>query len=193
MAKITMVNSLTLDGVMQAPARQDEDTRGGFAHGGWAGAYQDAIIGKRMGEMMANAEGSLLLGRRTYENFYSVWPKRTNNPYTEHLNRVQKYVASRTLKEPLAWQNSVLLEGDAADAVANLKKKEGKNLCILGSGELAQSLIRRNLIDEYVLLITPIVLGSGRKLFSDSDPIRLRLVESLTSSTGVILARYLVT
>jgi dihydrofolate reductase len=190
MGKITVVNNITLDGVMQAPARPDEDPRGGFAHGGWAIPYQDSVIAGKMGGMMASAEGALLLGRRTYEDFFSVWPKRTNNPFTEHLNKVQKFVASRTLKEPLPWQNSTLLNGDAGDAVATLKKQDDQNLAILGSGELIKSLIRRNLIDEYVLLIFPIVLGTGRRLFPDGETIRLRLVERLPTPSGVIIATY---
>ncbi len=190
MGKITVVNSVTLDGVMQGPARPDEDTRGGFTKGGWGIPFQDAVSGKKMGEMMAKGDGALLLGRRTYENFYSVWPKRKDNPYTDHLNKTQKYVASRTLKEPLPWENSVLLKGDAADAVADLKKKSGMNLGILGSGELIHSLLQRNLIDEFVLVITPIVLGEGRKLFTEGDSAQFRLVESLPTTTGVIIATY---
>lgn len=190
MGKITVVNNITLDGVMQAPARPDEDPRGGFAHGGWAIPFQDSVIGAKMGAMMGSAQGSLLLGRRTYEDFFSVWPERTDNPFTEHLNNVRKYVASRTLKEPLPWQNSTLLKGDAADAVAALKKKEDTDLGILGSGELIQSLIRRNLIDEYVLLIYPISLGTGRRLFPDGRTVHLRLVESLPTPSGVIIATY---
>jgi len=190
MGKITVVNNITLDGVMQAPARPDEDTRGRFAHGGWAIPYQDSVMASKMGEMMASGEGSLLLGRRTYENFYSVWPKRTDNPFTEHLNNVQKYVASTTLKQPLPWQNSTLLHGDAAEAVAALKQDHNESFAILGSGELIQSLIRRNLIDEYVLSIYPLVLGTGRRLFPEGEVVRLRLVESLTTTTGVIIANY---
>jgi dihydrofolate reductase len=187
MGKITVVNNITLDGVMQAPARPDEDPLGGFALSGWGIPYQDGVIAQKMGAMMASGEGSLLLGRRTYEDFYSVWPKRTDNPFTEHLNKVQKYVASRSLKEPLPWQNSTLLKGDA---VAALKGQEDQSFAILGSGELIQSLIRRNLIDEYMLLIFPIVLGTGRRLFPDEETVRLRLVESLTATTGVIIATY---
>jgi len=188
--KITVINNVTLDGVMQGPARPDEDTRGGFTHGGWAIPYQDSVLAKKMGEMMASGNGSLLLGKRTYEDFYSVWPKRTDNPITQHLNQVQKYVASTTLKEPLPWQNSVLLGGDAADAVAALKRQDGGDLAVLGSGELIKSLIRRRLIDEYVLLIFPIALGSGRRLFPEGEVVRLRLVDSLTTTTGVIIASY---
>lgn len=190
MAKVRVVNALTLDGVMQAPARADEDTRGGFVHGGWAAGYQDPVVAARMGAMMANARGSLLLGRRTYQDFYSVWPKRTDNPYTGHLNRATKYVASQTLEEPLPWQNSILLEGEAGDTVGALKQQHDGDLTILGSGELVRSLAERDLIDEYVLTIAPIVLGSGRRLFGQGRTTRLQLVDGLVGPTGVILATY---
>lgn len=190
MAKLVVVMNLTLDGVMQAPARPDEDTRFGFRHGGWAVDYQDPVIARRMGERMANARGSLLLGRRTYEDFYSVWPKRTDNPYTDHLNRTTKYVASRTIDEPLPWQNSVLLKGEAAETVAALKRRHDGDLTLLGSGDLTRSLASRDLIDEYVLTIAPVVLGSGQRLFPAGMTARLRLVDSLVGPTGVILATY---
>jgi len=140
--------------------------------------------------MMAGADGSLLLGRRTYQQFFSFWPKQTNNPYTEHLNKVQKYVASTTLKEPLPWQNSILLNGDAADAVAAMSEKENKNFTVLGSGDLIRSLMKRNLIDEFVLLTFPITLGTGRRLFPDGISVRLRLKESIASTSGVIISTY---
>lgn len=190
MGRVVVVNTVTLDGVMQAPARPDEDTRGGFEHGGWARAYQDGAIAGRMAEMMARARGSLLLGRWTYESFYSVWPKRKNNPFTEQLSRATKYVASETLKEPLAWQNSILLTGDVAEAVAALKSHHDGDLTILGSGELVRSLFRRDLIDEYVLTIAPIVLGSGQRLFPEGKAARLRLVDSLVGSNGAFLTTY---
>jgi dihydrofolate reductase len=189
MGQITVVNNITLDGVMQAPARPDEDTRGGFTHGGWANPYQDEIIGKRMGEMMGAAKGSLLFGRTTYEDLYSYWPKQNDNPFTEHLNKIHKYVASATLKDPLPWENSTLLNGDVADQVATLKKEE-QNFTILGSGKLIRSLMSRNLIDTYVLLIFPLVLGTGLKLFADGALAKLKLVDSMASSTGVIIATY---
>jgi dihydrofolate reductase len=190
MSRVVVTNSLTLDGVMQAPARPDEDVRGGFTHGGWALPYNDAVMGRVMGEGMAKG-GALLLGRRTYEDFYAVWPSRTDNPYTEVLNNAQKYVASTTLREPLPWRNSTLLKGDAAEAVAALKQQPGKDIVILGSGELAQSLMRRNLIDEYVLLIHPLILGSGRRFFADGASFAaLRLVNAVTTSTGVVIATY---
>ena len=194
MSKVVVTNNVTLDGVMQAPARPDEDTRGGFTHGGWAIPYNDAVMASVMAERMAEGMskgGALLLGRRTYEDFYAVWPNRTDNPYTEVLNNSQKYVASTTLREPLPWQNSTLLRGDAAEAVARLKEESGKDLVILGSGELVQSLMRRNLVDEYVLLIHPLVLGSGFRLFTDGSAFAaLRLVDTSTTTTGVVIATY---
>ncbi|HJU98474.1 MAG TPA: dihydrofolate reductase family protein [Jiangellaceae bacterium] len=190
MSKIVVFNSLTLDGVMQAPGRPDEDRRGGFEHGGWAQPYMDAVVGEVAGKGMAQG-GSILLGRRTYEDFFSYWPHQTDNPFTEVLDNTQKYVASRTLEEPLAWQNSTLLEGDAADAVAELRKRPGKDIVVLGSGDLLQSLIRPGLVDVYMLLIHPLVLGSGRRLFPDDGSLaRLRLVDSVTTTTGVIIATY---
>jgi dihydrofolate reductase len=190
MSKVVVFASLTLDGVMQAPGRPDEDPRGGFEHGGWAQPYNDPVMGSVIAEGMANA-GPLLLGRRTYEDFSSFWPHQTDNPFTEVLGNTLKYVASTTLEEPLSWSNSSLLEGDAAEAVARLKQQPGKDIVVLGSGELVQSLRRRNLVDEYVLLIHPLVLGSGRRLFPDGDVLAaLRLVDSKTTTTGVVIATY---
>jgi len=187
MSKIVAFISLTLDGVMQAPGRPDEDRRGGFEYGGWAAPYATMDAAD---ESMGNT-GALLLGRRTYEDFYTVWPNRTDNPFTEVLDNAQKYVASTTLEEPLPWINSTLLKGDAAEAVAKLKEEPGKDIVILGSGELVQSLMRRNLIDEYVLLIHPLVLGSGRRLFADGGAFAaLRLVKTRTTTTGVVIATY---
>ena len=190
MRKIVVFMNLTLDGVMQAPGRPDEDRRGGFEHGGWALTYADAVMGKVAGESMAGT-GGILLGRRTYEDFYSVWPNRTDNPFTEVLNNTPKFVASRTLKEPLPWMNSTLLKGDAAEAVAGLKEQPGKDIVVLGSGDLLQSLMPCNLIDDYVLQIHPLILGSGRRLFADGDSrVALRLVDTTTTSTGVMIATY---
>ena len=188
MSKVVVFNNLTLDGVMQAPGRPDEDRRGGFEYGGWATPYATMEAAE---ESMANT-GALLMGRRTYEDFYTVWPNQTDNPFTEVLNNTQKYVASTTLQEPLPWVNSTLLKGDAAEAVARLKQEPGKDLVILGSGELIQSLMRRNLVDKYVLLIHPLILGSGRHLFTDGGSFAaLRLLNTKTMSTGVMIATYL--
>jgi dihydrofolate reductase len=149
-----VINNLTLNGVMQAPGRPDEDTRGGVEPGGWARMPNDDPDLRAMGEQMAQS-GALLLGRRTDEDFYGFWPNQQDNAFTEALNNVEKYVASTTLKEPLPWNNSTLLEGDAADAVAGLKEQPGKDLVVLGSGEPVQSLMRRDLVDAYVLLTDP--------------------------------------
>ena len=189
MRKVIVFVSVTLNGVMQAPARPDEDVRGGFTHGGWAIPYADEVMGRVAGGSMAGT-GAIVLGRRTYEDFYSVWPNRKDNPYTEVLNNSLKYVASRTLREPLPWMNSKLLEGDAADAVARLKEQPGKDMVVLGSGELVQSLMRRNIVDEFVLQTHPLVLGSGRRLFNAGDATPLRLVDSTTTSKGVVIATY---
>jgi len=190
MSKIVVFTNLTLDGVMQAPGRPDEDRRGGFEHGGWAAPYAAMTAA---GESTPHF-GALLLGRRTYEDFYAVWPNRTDNPYTAVLNNTQKYVASTTLSEPLPWINSTLLKGDAAEAVARLKEELDKDLVIMGSGELVQSLMRANLIDEYVLLIHPLVLGSGRRLFPEGSAFAtLRLVGAKTTNTGVVIATYAAT
>jgi dihydrofolate reductase len=190
MRKVVVFTSLTLDGVMQAPGRPDEDRRGGFEHGGWAQPYSDPVMGEMAGKGMADT-GAILLGSRTYQDFYAYWPNQTDNPFTEVLNSTQKYVASTTLTEPLAWRNSTLLEGDAADAVARLKQQPGKDLVVLGSGELIQSLRRHDLVDSYVLLIHPLVLGSGRRLFPDGAPAgSLRLVDAVTTTTGVVIATY---
>src|SRR2546428_6329209 len=187
MSKVFLFTNLTLDGVMQAPGRPDEDRRDGFEHGGWATPYATMEAAE---ESMANT-GALLLGRRTYEDFYTVWPNRTDNPFTALLNNTQKYVASTTLSEPLSWSNSTLLKGDAAEAVARLKEEPGKDLVVLGSGELIQSLMRRNLVDEYVLLIHPLVLGSGRRLFTDGGAFAaLRLLATSTPTTGVVIPTY---
>jgi dihydrofolate reductase len=185
--KVVVFVNLTLDGVMQAPGRPDEDTRDGFKHGGWGAPYAAMASA---GEAMSNV-GAMLFGRRTYEDFYSVWPRQTDSPYSTFLDNIPKYVASTTLKEPLPWKNSTLLRGDAAEAVARLRKEQGKDLVVMGSGQLIQSLMRRNLVDEYVLLIHPLVLGTGRRLFADGGAsASLRLVGSKTTDKGVVIATY---
>ena len=189
MRKLSVTVSLSLDGVMQAPGRPDEDVRGGFARGGWANPYNDEVLGRRMAEGMSK-ETELLFGRRTYQDFYGVWPNRTDNPFTEVLDRTRKYVASRTLVGPLPWRNSTLLSGDAAESVTELKRRPGPDLVVLGSGNLVQTLRRAGLVDEYFLLIHPLILGTGSRLFPDGSPADLHLVESLTTTTGVIIASY---
>jgi dihydrofolate reductase len=186
MADIQVFMSVSLDGVMQAPARPDEDTRGGFSRGGWATKYADPVMWEGMGRA-----GSLLFGRRTYEDFYGVWPERSDNPFTPVLNASQKYVVSRTLEEPLPWENSTLLRGDAVATVAELKENLDPDVMILGSGELVRSLMGSDLIDAYTLLIHPLVLGEGQRLFADGvPPTDLELVGSKTTGTGVVIATY---
>jgi dihydrofolate reductase len=189
MRKVAVTEHLTLDGVMQAPGRPDEDTRGGFQHGGWAIPNNDEVMARVMGEGMAKG-GPLLFGRRTYEDFYGFWPHQKDNPFTDVLNDVEKFVASRRLTDPLPWNNSTLLKGDAAETVKELKEQPGEDIGVVGSGELVQSLIRHRLVDEYLLMIHPLVLGSGRRLFPEGVHSSLRLVDSVTTTTGVVIATY---
>jgi dihydrofolate reductase len=189
MSRVVVINHVTVDGVMQAPGRPEEDTRDGFRHGGWASPNVDAVVmtalGARMGEGMR-----LLLGRRSYEGILGYWNTQ-DSPFTPALNNAGKYVASRTLSEPLRWPNSALLRGDVPEAVAQLKQQPGSDMIVMGSGELIQTLMRKQLIDEYLLMIHPLVLGSGRRLFAHgSTPARLHLVDSTASTTGVVIATY---
>jgi dihydrofolate reductase len=189
MSRVVVFEHLTLDGVMQAPGRPDEDRRGGFEHGGWATLW-DPVIGSAAEASMAKTE-ALLLGRRTYEDFHSYWPNQTDNAFTDVLNNTPKYVTSRTLREPLPWANSTLLNGDAADSVPSLKERLARDVVVLGSGELVQTLALNGLVDEYVLLIHPLVLGSGRRLFDDTGaPTTLQLVDAKTSPSGVLITTY---
>ena len=167
---VTVISGVTLDGVVQAPARPDEDTRDGCTHGGWAVPYGDEAATAAWGQAIAKATGGggLLLGRRTYFDFIEAWPKRApGHPYTATLTKTPKYVASTTLTEPLPWENSTLL----TDPVQQLPgRKRERDLVIMGSGALVQSLSRAGLIDEYVLMIHPLVLGEGRRLFPAGFP-----------------------
>lgn len=189
MCRIVAVNSVTLDGVTQAPGHPDEDRRGGFAHGGWAAPYGDSVFAEAMAQSMSTT-GALLFGRRTYEHFFEVWPNHPEpNPFTDVLNRTRKYVASKTLAEPLPWRNSTLLAGEAAETVRALKQQPGKDVVILGSGALVRSLMAHGLVDEFLLAIHPLVLGSGQRFF-DGSTASLRLTESVTTTTGVVVATY---
>jgi dihydrofolate reductase len=187
---VVVINHLTLDGVMQGPGRADEDTRDGFDHGGWSVPYIDEVMGQALGTRMERS-GGLLFGRRTYEDLMSYWNAQPDSPFTAALNNAPKYIASRTLREPLPWDHSSLLDGDAADAVAELKTQPGADLHIMGSGELIQTLMGRGLIDEYMLMIHPLVLGSGRRLFTEGSAFgSLRLIDATPTSTGVVIATY---
>lgn len=187
--QIVVFTNLTLDGVMQAPGSQDEDPRDGFQYGGWAAPFNAMASSEAISSMPAT--GAILFGRRTYEIFYDYWPKQTDSPYTELLNNTPKYVTSRTLKEPLPWMNSTLLEGEASESVAMLKNQPGPDMMIMGSGELIHTLMEYNLIDLYVLLIHPLILGTGRRLFANaSPPTNLKLIDAKTTPTGVVVATY---
>jgi dihydrofolate reductase len=190
MSRIVVMNQVTLDGVMQAPGRPDEDTRGGFAHGGWG--RPDDAVGKAMGERMAAGGGlaGWLFGRRTYEDLLSYWNRQPDSPFGPALNNSRKYVASSTLAEPLPWPNSTLLQGDVPSAVAALKARTEGVLAIMGSGELIASLMRAGLIDEYLLMIHALVLGTGRRLFPEDVHVPLRLTDSTTTATGIVIASY---
>ena len=191
MRRIIVNDSVTLDGVMQAPGRPDEDRRGGFTHGGWAGPYFDEVMAREAGTGMGKGS-AFLLGRRTYEDFASVWPTMpADNMFTKVLNESPKYVASRTLAEPLAWQNSHRLNGDVVEAVRDLKAEDGPDLVVLGSGELIRALLPHGLIDEVRLLIHPLVLGTGIRLFDAGTSLAtFTLVDSKPTTTGVIIATY---
>jgi dihydrofolate reductase len=190
MSKLVVAEFVSLDGVMQAPGGEEEDREGGFEYGGWQMGYNDEVSGERIGASMTQT-GSFLLGRKTYEIFAAYWPTQSDDdPFAKILNGLPKYVASTTLSEPLAWQNSTLLQGDVAKAVAELKRGEGGNIVVLGSGGLVQTLYENDLVDEYALMITPIVLGSGKKLFRELPKKPLKLADSVTTSTGVVMATY---
>ena len=193
MGRIVVMNHVTLDGVMQGPGRADEDTRDGFTQGGWASrsVTPDDATGKTMGERMAAGGGlaGWLFGRRTYEDLLATWNAQ-GGPFKDALNNTPKYVASTTASEPLPWPNSTLLRGDTVDAVRALKAQAGGVLAIMGSGVLIGSLMAADLIDEYLLMIHPLVLGSGRRLFPAGVHVSLRLTGSVNTAAGVVVATY---
>jgi dihydrofolate reductase len=190
MRMLRLIEFLSLDGVIQAPGAPEEDTEGGFRHGGWQRPYFDEVLGAAAAEGMA-ATDSYLFGRKTYEKMAAYWPTApADDPYARHLNGTPKYVASRTL-EAVEWQNSTLLKGEVAKEVAKLKEQPGQNIAVLGSGDLVQTLIRDDLVDEYWLVVFPIVLGSGKRLFREADQaVKLRLVDSKATGTGGVMLTY---
>ena len=192
MRSITVTMWVTLDGVVQGLGRPDEDTRGGFTHGGWGQRYNDEVMGREMAKAMAKP-GDMLFGRRTWQDFITAWGRRTDgNPVTTRMNATTKYVVSRTLEDADAWQNSIPLRGDAAGTVAELKARPGGDLGIVGSASLVRSLHAAALIDRYTLLICPLTLGSGTRLFDDPGPLtEFDLTGSVTTTTGVIIAQYI--
>jgi dihydrofolate reductase len=189
MRKLMVNTFLTLDGVMQAPGGPEEDHSGGFALGGWSVNYWDDLMGQVMTEVMS-VPFDLVLGRKTYDIFAAYWPHAPEEAGAKPLNDATKYVASRS-RPTLEWGPSVLIEGDAAERIAELKKGDGPELQVHGSGNLIQTLMRHNLVDQYRLWVFPLVIGSGKRLFSDGTiPSALRLVDSKVSTTGVVIGTY---
>ena len=188
---ISVFLSVTLDGVVQGLGRPDEDVRGGFRYGGWGQDYVDEVMSREAGKGMARP-GDMLFGHRTWRDFITAWGTRTDdNPFTAHMNAVTKYVASRTLRTADEWHNSVLLRGEATQTVADLKAQPGKDLSIIGSASLVRALHAAGLIDHYTLLIHPLSLGTGARLFDRPAPLtRYALTGTVTTTTGVIIADY---
>jgi dihydrofolate reductase len=195
MRKVIVNEWMTLDGVVQAPGAADEDRTGGFTHGGWHLPFFDDLSREWVVEGYAKA-GGFLFGRRTYESLAAYWPNASEEEQAvaQPLNTKPKYVASRSLSEPLAWQNSTVLQGDVAAAVAGLKQEDGEDLHVIGSSELVQTLIGHGLVDEFRVMIDPLLVGGGKRIFRDDGALRpLRLVDSNVTTTGAILATYALT
>jgi dihydrofolate reductase len=192
MRKVIVTEWMSLDGVVQSPAYADEDTSGGFKHGGWHPRYFEERSMRWVVENV-NQAGGFLFGRRTYDVFAAHWPKASpeEQALAQPLNTLPKYVASRTLKGPLDWQNSKLLDNPIAESVAKLRREDGKGLLVIGSSELTAELLARDLVDELRLMIDPVVLGGGKRFFRDDGVCRrLGLVSSEMTPTGAILATY---
>ncbi|MFE3174619.1 dihydrofolate reductase family protein [Amycolatopsis sp. NPDC059090] len=191
MRSISVILSTTLDGVVQGPGRSDEDTQDGFDLGGWGNGYSDDVMAREMGKGM-DRPGDMVFGRRTWEDFATAWGPRTDgNVFTAHMNAATKYVASTTLDNADAWQNSVLLRGSAVETVAELKASPGENLAIIGSVSLVRSLHAAGLVDTYTLLIHPLTLGRGARLFDGPAPLtKFTLTGSVATTTGVLIAHY---
>lgn len=189
MRKLIVLSFITLDGVMQAPGGPDEDPTGSFTYGGWAAGYWDDFIGMVMGEQMSKPF-DLLLGRRTYEIFAAHWPYIEDDPFADKLNGAKKYVASTTMEKP-DWNNSTLITGNVVEQIKRLKAQDGPVLQVHGSGNLIQTLLKHDLVDEFRLKIFPVTIGSGKRLFADGTmPASFKLLDSKTSTTGVIIAAY---
>ncbi len=192
MRKLTVSEFMSLDGVVQGPGGAEEDSSGGFSHGGWHMRYFDDLANEWVLNDIVTA-GGLVLGRRTYQIFAAYWPTagEEEGVIRDPLNTLPKYVASRTLTGPLAWQNATLIQGDLAASVRALKQQDGGDLRVIGSSDLVHSLIEHNLVDEYNLMIDPLILGGGKRLYPDDGTLRpLQLVNSRVTTKGVVLATY---
>ncbi len=190
MRKLVVVEFMSLDGVVQAPGDPQEDTEGGFAHGGWQRPYFDDVFMRQAAGGMAETDAQLF-GRKTYDKMAAFWPTvGDDDPFAKHLNSVTKYVASRTITEA-TWEGTTVLNGDVAAQVREIKQRDGGTISVLGSAELAQTLMASDLIDEYFLAVHPILLGSGKKLFRDAEQVRkLELADATPTTTGVLLTTY---
>ena len=189
MRQLIVQTFVTLDGVMQAPGGPGEDDDGGFAYGGWSVNYWDEQMGQVMGEATSRPF-AMVLGRRTYDIMAAYWPDAPEEQGARVFNEAAKYIASRG-RPRLEWSNSVLLEGDAAEAIAALKQEDGPELQVHGSANLIQTLLRHNLVDQYRLWVFPVVIGSGKRLFADGTiPAGLKLVDSTVSTTGVVMGTW---
>jgi dihydrofolate reductase len=188
--RLVAVEFLSLDGVMQAPGDPQEDTEGGFAHGGWQRPYFDDVMAKAGAEGMAETD-AYLFGRKTYQKMAAFWPTvPANDPFAAHLNGTMKYVASRTVRDP-SWRPVEVLTADVPGAVAALKEEPGGTITVLGSGELVRALLAHDLVDELELTVSPLVLGSGKRLFGAAPDVRrLELVSTVPTSTGSVMLRY---
>ncbi len=189
MRKLIVTTFVTIDGVMQAPGGPEEDPTGSFTHGGWSFNYWDDMMGQVMGELMAKPF-ELLLGRRTYEIFAAYWPHIKDDPVADKLNSARKYVVSGTLNE-VNWNNSSLIKGNVVQAIRNLKEQNMPEIQVHGSGNLIQTLLEHNLIDEFKVWIFPVTIGKGKRLFGEgTQPASFKLIDSKTSTSGVIIATY---
>jgi dihydrofolate reductase len=191
--RIILSDFMSLDGVVQAPGGREEDTDGGFAHGGWSMPYFDVeTMGAAIDEVMQGTE-ALLFGRRTWQGMAAAWPGRAGDPFADRMNEIRKYVASRTLtEEDLTWNNSALLPAeDAIGAVRGLRAREGGGMQVMGSSSLARQLIEHDLVDEYRLMLEPITLGGGKRIFPEDGRARpLELVSATPTATGVLVCAY---
>jgi dihydrofolate reductase len=191
MRKIIVVEHLTLDGVMQAPGHPDEDRSGGFEHGGWHNAYFDEDFMEVAGEGIGRTD-AYLFGRRTYESMERFWADAPDgDPFGDTLNNSQKYVVSSTLPAQLSWRNSTLLNGPLGTAVKGLKASAGQDICVLGSGRLVRALLGEGLVDELLLTIDPLLLGTGARLFgAEHGRVELELISSVVTGSGVLVGTY---
>lgn len=189
MRELIIAEFITLDGVIQAPGGEDEDTEGGFTHGGWTRPYWHDDIGAHFFQAMSNAD-AFLLGRKTWQIHGGAFEPMSGDPFADTLNNVQKYVVSTTLKDASAWRNSTLIRDNVVENVRKLKQQPGKNILVDGSSVLTKTLAENDLVDEYSLHVYPIVLGGGKKLFPEGKRLDMKLVEASPLPTGVVFMRY---